>query len=77
MVDRYGLNRWPLMVVYLDGLIIVNGLAAFWPTRVAQIELREREQGGHEQRPPVGGKIVKIQQKPPRETGHATRANGR
>ena len=41
-----GLTVGLAMVVYLIGLIIVNGLAAFWPTRVAQIELWERSKAG-------------------------------
>ena len=36
-----GLTIGLVMVVYLIGLIVVNGLTAFWPTRVAQIELQE------------------------------------
>ena len=35
-----GLTIGLVMVVYLIGLIVVNGLTAFWPTRVAQIELQ-------------------------------------
>lgn len=41
-----GLTTGLVMVVYLIGLIVVNGLAAFWPTRVAQIELREGSKAG-------------------------------
>jgi len=58
-----GLTIGLAMVVYLIGLIIVNGLAAFWPTRVAQIELREGGKAGINNAPRLGGKIVKTQQK--------------
>jgi phosphate transport system permease protein len=51
------------MVVYLVGLIVVNGLTAFWPTRVAQIEIQEGSKAGLNQTPRLGGKIVKVQQK--------------
>src|SRR5207244_2049051 len=58
-----GLTIGLAMVVYLIGLIVVNGLAAFWPTRVAQIELQEGSKAGINNAPRWGGKIVKIQQK--------------
>src|SRR4029450_1835286 len=58
-----GLTIGLAVVVYLIGLIIVNGLAAFWPARVAQIDLREGSKAGMNDAPRVGGKIVKIQQK--------------
>ncbi len=58
-----GLTMGLLMVVYLIGLIVVNGLAAFWPARVAQIELQEGSKAGINNAPRLGGKIVKIQQK--------------
>ena len=58
-----GLTIGLVMVVYLIGLIIVNGLAAFWPARVAQIDLREGSKAGMNDAPRLGGKIVKTQQK--------------
>src|SRR5262249_42802330 len=58
-----GLTIGLVMVGYLVGLIVVNGLAAFWPTRVAQIELRAGSQAGINDAPRLGGKIVKTQQK--------------
>ena len=58
-----GLTIGLVMVVYLVGLIVVNGLAAFWPTRVAQIELRAGSKAGINDAPRLGGKIVKIQPK--------------
>jgi phosphate transport system permease protein len=58
-----GLTIGLLMVVYLIGLIVVNGLAAFWPARVAQIELREGSKAGLNNTRQLAGKIVKTQQK--------------
>jgi phosphate transport system permease protein len=58
-----GLTIGLLMVVYLIGLIVVNGLVAFWPTRVAQIELRAGSQTGMNDGRQLGGKIIKIQPK--------------
>jgi phosphate transport system permease protein len=58
-----GLTVGLLMVVYLIGLIVINGLVAFWPTRVAQIELRAGSQTGMNEVRQLGGKIVKIQPK--------------
>src|SRR5262249_44005032 len=51
------------MVVCLVGLIIVAGLDAFWPKRVAQIELREGSHAGIRNAPRLGGAVVKVQQK--------------
>ena len=72
-----GLTIGLAMVVYLIGLIVVNGLAAFWPTRVAQIELREGSQAGINNAPRFGGRSSISSKRPPRGMGHATRANGR
>ena len=58
-----GLTIGLLMVVYLIGLIVVNGLDAFWPARVAQIELQEGSKAGINNARRFGGKIVKVQQK--------------
>jgi phosphate transport system permease protein len=58
-----GLTIGLVMVVYLIGLIVVNGLTAFWPTRVAQIEIQEGSKAGINNTPRLGGKIVKVQQK--------------
>ena len=58
-----GLTIGLVMVVYLIGLIVVNGLTAFWPTRVAQIELQVGSKAGINNTPQLGGKIVKVQQK--------------
>ena len=58
-----GLTIGLAMVVYLIGLIIVNGLEAFWPTRVLQIELLEGSKAGINDARQFGGKVVKVQQK--------------
>jgi phosphate transport system permease protein len=64
-----GLTIGLLMVVYLIGLIVVNGLVAFWPTRVAQMDLRAGSKTGMNDVRGLAGKIVKIQPK-------ATQGNG-
>ena len=64
-----GLTIGLLMVVYLIGLIVVNGLEAFWPAPVAQLELREGSKAGINDARQFGGKIAKVQQK-------ATQAEG-
>jgi len=58
-----GLTIGLFMVVYLIGLIIFNGLGAFWPARVAQIDLKEGSKAGINDSRRFGGKIVKVQQK--------------
>jgi phosphate transport system permease protein len=58
-----GLALGLTMVVYLLGLIVVAGLEAFWPRRVAQIELRQGSQAGSNNSPWLAGEIVKVQQK--------------
>lgn len=58
-----GLTIGLVMVVYLIGLILVEGLDAFWPKRVVQIELRQDSQAGINNSRWLGGEIVKIQQK--------------
>ncbi|MGE3537695.1 MAG: phosphate ABC transporter permease PstA [Candidatus Tectimicrobiota bacterium] len=52
-----------LMVVYLLGLVLLNGLQAFWPKRVVHIELREGTTTGFTQGRVLGGEVVKIQQR--------------
>ena len=58
-----GLTIGLSMVMYLIGLIVVHGLAAFWPVRVVQIELREGSKAALNEARLLGGKIVKTQQK--------------
>ena len=72
-----GLTIGLVMVVYLIGLIVVNGLAAFWPTRVAQIELREGSKAGINDARQLGGKSSRPSKRPPRGMRHVTRPNGR
>jgi ABC-type phosphate transport system auxiliary subunit len=38
-VTAMGLTVGLAMIVYLLGLILVNGYASFWPGRVVQVEL--------------------------------------
>lgn len=58
-----GLTLGLAMVVYLLGLIMVEGLSAFWPGRVAQIELRQDSQAGINNSRWLAGEIVKVQQR--------------
>jgi phosphate transport system permease protein len=58
-----GLTIGLMMVVYLIGLIVINGLSAFWPTHIAQIDLIEGSRAGLNNARRLGGKIVKTQQK--------------
>lgn len=58
-----GLTLGLAMVVYLLGLIIVEGLNAFWPKRVAQLELRQDSQAGIHNSRWLAGEIVKVQQR--------------
>lgn len=58
-----GLTIGLTMVLYLLGLIVVEGLDAFWPKRVVQIELRQDSQAGISNSRWLAGEIVKVQQK--------------
>jgi phosphate transport system permease protein len=58
-----GLTVGLLMVVYLLGLIVVNGLDAFWPKRVVAVELQEGSQARLRGAAMLAGEIVKRQQK--------------
>src|SRR5262249_33660111 len=64
-----GLTIGLAMVMYLIGLIVVNGLEAFWPARASQIEIREDSKARLDASRLLGGKIVKIQQKAIRGDG--------
>lgn len=52
-----------LMVVYLLGLILANGLDAFWPKRVAQVALIETSPAGVKGSKTIAGEIIKERQK--------------
>ena len=58
-----GLTVGLLMVIYLLGLIVVNGLDAFWPKRVVAVELQEGSQARIRGAAVLAGEIVKRQQK--------------
>lgn len=58
-----GLAIGLLMVVGLVGLIVLEGLQAFWPKRVVQVELREGSPTALHPARLVAGKVVKVQQK--------------
>ena len=71
-----GLTFGLVMVVYLIGLIIVNGLAAFGHTRGADRTPGGSKAGINDARQ-LGGRSSRPSKRPSREMGHATRANGR
>ena len=58
-----GLAVGLVMIVYLLGLIVVNGYDAFWPKRVARIELSAESTARLHEAPTLVGEIVKQQQK--------------
>ena len=60
-----GLTIGLLMVVYLIGLIVVNGLVAFWPLRVAQIDLHAGSKTGMNNVRQLGERSSRSRQKPP------------
>jgi phosphate transport system permease protein len=58
-----GLAVGLVMIVYLLGLIVVSGYDAFWPKRVARVELTADSQARLHKAPVLAGEIVKQQQK--------------
>jgi phosphate transport system permease protein len=58
-----GLALGLLMVIYLLGLIVVNGVNAFWPKRVAVLHLQANSAARIKQSETVAGEIVKQRQK--------------
>ena len=58
-----GLTVGLVMIVYLLGLIVVSGYDAFWPKRVALVELRADSKARLNDVPVLAGEIVKQQQK--------------
>ena len=58
-----GLALGLVMVVYLLGLIVVNGLNAFWPKRVVLVTLDAESSARINNSPVLAGEIVKQQQK--------------
>jgi phosphate transport system permease protein len=58
-----GLTIGLFMVAYLLGLILFNGLNAFWPRRVASLTLKEGSQAGIHGALTFAGEIVKKQRR--------------
>jgi phosphate transport system permease protein len=65
-----GLAVGLVMIVYLLGLIVVNGYEAFWPKRVALVALKAESPARLSQADVLAGEVIKQQQKIP----HARRA---
>jgi ABC-type phosphate transport system auxiliary subunit len=58
-----GLTIGLFMVIALIGLIVVNGLLAFWPRRVAQVVLKDDRPVNLKGSKVVGGEIIKTRPK--------------
>jgi phosphate transport system permease protein len=58
-----GLTVGLAMIIFLLGLIVVNGYHAFWPKRVARIELKPDRQAGLRGSEGLAGEIVRRQHK--------------
>ena len=58
-----GLAVGLVMILYLLGLIFVNGLDAFWPKRIALVELKPDSQARLGSSEVLAGEVVKQQQK--------------
>lgn len=58
-----GLTVGLTMVIYLLGLIIIEGLNAFWPKRVVQIELHPDRPTSLHHSLRLAGEVVKVRQK--------------
>ncbi len=69
-----GLAVGLLMIVYLLGLIVANGFGAFWPKRVAQLELKDGSAARLRNAPLLAGEVVKQQRKTARTQPSATGA---
>ena len=62
-LSALGLTVGLVMVVFLLGLILWNGIIVFWPKEVAQIRLKEGSTTGIQNQLSLGGSIIKKQQK--------------
>jgi phosphate transport system permease protein len=62
-ITAMGLAVGLVMIVYLLGLIVVSGYEAFWPKRVALVELTADSDARLNNAPALAGEIVKQQQK--------------
>ena len=71
-----GLAVGLVMIVYLLGLIVVSGYDAFWPKRVALVELTADSQASLNKAPVLAGEIVKQQQKVTRTVSKQSQDDG-
>jgi phosphate transport system permease protein len=58
-----GLTVGLAMIIMLLGLVLVQGLSAFWPKRVVQVTLKEGSAQGIQDALTLGGEITKVQDK--------------
>lgn len=62
-ITSMGLSLGLVMIVFLLGMIVYNGLEVFWPKPVVQLELREGSTAGLNNSRVFAGVIVKSQEK--------------
>lgn len=62
-ITAMGLTVGLVMVVYLLGLIVASGYDAFWPKRVALVEIKADSRARLNDAPVLAGEIVKQQKK--------------
>lgn len=62
-ISSMGLGVGLVMIAFLLGMIIYNGLEVFWPKPVVRLELTATSEAGIRGAPVFGGEIVKTQDK--------------
>jgi phosphate transport system permease protein len=72
-----GLTVGLVMILYLLGLIFANGFNAFWPKRIALIELNPDSQARLKDATVLAGEVVKQQRKTPRTLVREQDGHGR
>ena len=74
-VTAMGLAVGLVMVVYLVGLIVVQGAGAFWPKRVVHLQLTEHSKARLQDTPVLAGEIVKVQERLSRTIAASTQSD--
>ena len=64
-----GLALGLLMVVFLLGLILQNGIKVFWPDRVLQLKLKQDSEARIGESSFIGGRLVEVQNKAGQKEG--------
>jgi hypothetical protein len=68
-ITSMGLGVGLVMIAFLLGMIVYNGLEVFWPKPVVRLELVAGSDAGIRGAPAFGGEIVKTQDKAVRALG--------